>query len=141
MREPLDDVGLVHINCNVRHTWMHAYVYVADNPYHGVTGADGRLVLEDVPVGRYTLSVWHEMLGSVDREVSVSSGQTSSPEDRADRGGQGSRWTVKLKEDFTTEGTEDSEKANMIHMLSAGSPSGLGSDRRKSTCPSLSPLW
>jgi plastocyanin len=78
VRERLDDPGLVHINCNVRHTWMHAYVYVSDNPYHGVTGANGRLVLEDVPPGRYTLSVWHEMLGDAEREVSVSAGQTSS---------------------------------------------------------------
>ena len=73
VREPLADVGLVHINCNIRHTWMHAFLYVSDNPYHGVTGTDGRLVLEDVPPGRYVLSVWHEMLGSVEREVSVSS--------------------------------------------------------------------
>jgi hypothetical protein len=57
---------------------MHAYLYVADNPYHGVTGADGRVVLEDVPPGVYTVSVWHEMLGNVDREVSVSAGQTST---------------------------------------------------------------
>jgi plastocyanin len=78
VRERLDDAGLVHINCNVRHTWMHAYVYVGDNPYHGVTGADGRLVLENVPPGLYTLGVWHEMLGNVDREVSVSAGQTST---------------------------------------------------------------
>jgi hypothetical protein len=31
-REPLADAGLIHINCNVRHTWMHAYVFVAENP-------------------------------------------------------------------------------------------------------------
>jgi hypothetical protein len=30
-----------------------------------------------VPPGNYTLTVWHEMLGSVDREVSVSGGQVS----------------------------------------------------------------
>jgi plastocyanin len=75
-RQPLNDAGLVHINCNVRHTWMHAYVLVAENPYHAVTGPDGRFVIEQVPPGSYTLRVWHELLGSVDRPVTLQAGQT-----------------------------------------------------------------
>jgi len=74
----LADAGLVHINCNVRHTWMHAWVFVADDPYHAVTGADGRFVIDQVPPGSYTLRVWHELLGSVDRPVTVEPGKTVS---------------------------------------------------------------
>lgn len=77
-RQPLADVGLVHINCNVRHTWMHAYVFVAGDPYHAVTGADGRFVIDQVPPGTYTLRVWHELLGSLDRPVTVEGGKTAT---------------------------------------------------------------
>jgi plastocyanin len=74
-RQLLADPGLVHINCNVRHTWMHAYVFVADDPYHTVTGSDGRFVIDDVPPGTYTLRVWQELLGSIDRQVTVEPGK------------------------------------------------------------------
>jgi Carboxypeptidase regulatory-like domain len=77
-RQPLADAGLIHINCNVRHTWMHAYVFVAEDPYHAVTGADGRFVIDEVPPGTYTLRVWHELLGSVDRPVTVEGGKTAT---------------------------------------------------------------
>lgn len=77
-RQPLADAGLVHINCNVRHTWMHAYVFVADDPYHAVTGADGRFTIDQVPPGTYTLRVWHELLGSIDRQVTVEGGKTAT---------------------------------------------------------------
>jgi len=76
VRKPLAYPGLVHLNCNVRHTWMHAYLYVAEHPYHAVTGADGTFRLDDVPPGTYTLTVWHELLGSKDRAVTVESGKT-----------------------------------------------------------------
>ncbi len=77
-REPLTEPGLVHINCNVRHTWMHAYLFVADDPYHTVTGADGRFQLDQVPPGTYRLTVWHELLGSVESPVTVERGKTST---------------------------------------------------------------
>lgn len=77
-RQPLTDPGLIHINCNVRHTWMHAYLFVAENPYHAVTGADGRFVLAEVPPGNYKVRVWHELLGSVEAPVAVEPGKTAT---------------------------------------------------------------
>jgi hypothetical protein len=47
----LDTPGTAHVNCNVRHTWMHAYLFVTDDPYHVVTDPSGRFVLDDVPPG------------------------------------------------------------------------------------------
>jgi plastocyanin len=78
VHRPLAYPGLVDITCNVRHTWMHAYLLIGENPYHTVTGESGEFRIGDVPPGTYTLHVWHELLGSVDREVTVESGKTST---------------------------------------------------------------
>jgi plastocyanin len=78
VRQPLTEAGLIHINCNVRHTWMHAYLVVADDPYQAVTGPDGRFVLDQVPSGTYKVRVWHELLGSVEAPVTVERGKTTT---------------------------------------------------------------
>ena len=36
-----------------------------------VTDSSGRYTFPDVPEGRYTLSVWHEVLGKRERQVTV----------------------------------------------------------------------
>ena len=79
VRKPLAYSGLIRINCNV-HTWMHAYLFVAEHPYHAVTGDDGGFVIDGVPPGTYTLSVWHELLGSAERAVEVQSGKATTAE-------------------------------------------------------------
>jgi hypothetical protein len=76
--KPLIDAGLIHINCNVRHSWMQAYGLVVEHPYHVVTAADGRFRLDDVPPGVYNLRVWHELLGSNDQQVRVQAGDNTS---------------------------------------------------------------
>ncbi len=71
----LDAAGIVHVTCNVRHTWMHAYLFVIEHPYRVVTDASGRFTLDKVPAGTYRIAVWHELLGSRQREVTVADGQ------------------------------------------------------------------
>ena len=78
VRRTLLDPGLVYLNCNVRHTWMHGYIYVTEHPYHAVTGDNGQFRIDEVPPGKYTLRVWHEMLGSSDQQVSVQSGAVTT---------------------------------------------------------------
>lgn len=65
--------GLYVVKCDI-HGWMQAFIRVDEHPYHAVTDASGRFRIEDVPPGRYTLEVWHERLGTLTREVVVSSG-------------------------------------------------------------------
>ena len=72
----LADPGIVHVNCNVRHTWMHAYLFVAEHPYVAVTDTGGHFTLGQVPPGTYTIAVWHELLGSTEQRVTVAPGQT-----------------------------------------------------------------
>jgi plastocyanin len=78
VRHVLATPGIVHVNCNVRHTWMHAYLFVTDDPYHAVTDRSGRFVLDDVPPGTHTIAVWHELLGSRQRQVTVAPGETAT---------------------------------------------------------------
>ena len=77
-RERLREPGLAQINCNVRHTWMQAYLFIAAHPYHTVTSVDGKFKIDQVPPGKYQLHVWHEMLGSSEREITVDAGGTTT---------------------------------------------------------------
>lgn len=52
--------GLVRLQCDAGHTWMNAWILVADHPHHAVTDAAGNFEIRDVPAGEYTLEVWHE---------------------------------------------------------------------------------
>ena len=62
---------IVRITCDL-HGWMRAWVVVMEHPFHAVTGAAGEFVLDKIPPGKYTLNVWHETLGTVTKDVTVS---------------------------------------------------------------------
>lgn len=53
------------VKCPI-HAWMSGYLVIKDHPYVGVSGKDGRVTLENVPAGEWTLRVWHETHGYVD---------------------------------------------------------------------------
>jgi plastocyanin len=56
-----DRPGVVTMSCNI-HDWMIGYVYVAETPYFGTTGREGRVRLENLPPGAYAVRVWHPRL-------------------------------------------------------------------------------
>jgi len=66
----------VRIDCDL-HTWMRAWVVVAEHPFYAVTEANGEFVLDNVPPGKYTLKIWQETLGTVTREVTVGDKDTT----------------------------------------------------------------
>jgi plastocyanin len=78
VRKPLARPGLMAITCDVRHTWMSAFVDVADHPYHAVTDTYGAYEIRDVPAGTYTLRVWQEELGTREQAVTVKDGATAT---------------------------------------------------------------
>jgi hypothetical protein len=78
VRKPLARPGLIAITCDVRHTWMSAFIAVTDHPYHTVTDAEGAYEIRDVPPGEYTLRVWHEVLGTRESRVTVGAGVTAA---------------------------------------------------------------
>jgi hypothetical protein len=69
----VDNPDIIPVNCDV-HEWMRAVVVVMAHPYYALTDSAGAFKLTDVPPGRYTLTVWHEVLGKQTREVVVSGG-------------------------------------------------------------------
>jgi len=91
VRKPLARTGLVAVTCDVRHTWMSAFVAVADHPYHTVTDAYGAYEIGDLPPGTYSLRVWQEELGSQERPVTIEAGRTTTVDVvYSPRGGDGS---------------------------------------------------
>ncbi len=78
VRKPLARAGLMAFTCDVRHTWMSAWIAVADHPYHTVTDAYGAYEIRDLPPGRYTARIWHEELGTLERPVVVEPGGTAT---------------------------------------------------------------
>jgi high-affinity iron transporter len=66
--------GVYTLLCDV-HSHMRGYLIVADTPWVGVCTRQGRFEFENVPAGRYVLTVWHEMGPPVRKEVIVAGGE------------------------------------------------------------------
>ena len=47
------------ISCGI-HPWMKGYAWVFEHPYFCVTDADGNFEINNAPVGKYRMVVWHE---------------------------------------------------------------------------------
>jgi uncharacterized membrane protein/plastocyanin len=62
--------------CSV-HPWMTAGIAVLDNPFFSVTDSSGAFLIKDVPVGKYTVEVAHEVFGPQTKEIEVKAGETS----------------------------------------------------------------
>lgn len=61
---------MVDVRCDV-HAWMRAFVGVLEHPYFGTTGQDGRVALNNLPPGTYTIEAWHEQFGVKTQQVTV----------------------------------------------------------------------
>jgi len=70
IRQKFEVAERIKVQCDV-HGWMKAWFIVVDNPYTGISGADGSFRIADVPAGTYKLSVWHEVLGTQTKDVTI----------------------------------------------------------------------
>lgn len=60
----------LQFKCDV-HPWMKAYAVVVSNPFHAVTGPDGKFTISGLPPGKYTVSAWHELFGTKTSQIEV----------------------------------------------------------------------
>ncbi len=60
----------IPVKCNI-HGWMHASIGVVDSPYFAVTKDDGSFDLPNLPPGTYTVTAWHEKLGTQQTTVTI----------------------------------------------------------------------
>jgi hypothetical protein len=70
--------GVLSVKCDAGHTWMSAWVVVAENPYYAVTDETGAFEITDIPPGTWQVKAWHETLGTEVQEIVVQGGQTAS---------------------------------------------------------------
>ncbi|HXH67754.1 MAG TPA: carboxypeptidase regulatory-like domain-containing protein [Candidatus Limnocylindrales bacterium] len=63
----------IPVKCNL-HPWMQGYFIVLRTPFFSVTGDDGDFTLPELPAGHYTISAWHETLGTQSQEIDIKPG-------------------------------------------------------------------
>jgi hypothetical protein len=56
---------------------MSAYIAVLPHSWAAVTGESGRFTISGIPAGNYKLYVWHELLGTLTRDVNVTAARTT----------------------------------------------------------------
>ncbi|MFC1602431.1 carboxypeptidase regulatory-like domain-containing protein [Pseudomonadota bacterium] len=65
------------IECDA-HDFMHAYSFVAKNPYFAVVKEDGSYSIDNVPPGKYKIKAWHGFLKDQKGKVEVKAGGTAT---------------------------------------------------------------
>ena len=65
-----DKPGLVVLRCNI-HDWMVGYIYVTDDPWFAVSDEAGKLHIDDLPVGRYHVTLWHPQITDLSPQTSA----------------------------------------------------------------------
>ena len=73
-----DSPEFISVKCNI-HPWMSGYFAVINTSFFAVTGADGQFELPELPPGRYTLTAWHEALGTQTQDITIGPGGEAPP--------------------------------------------------------------
>ena len=65
------------IKCDV-HPWMQAWMGVFTHPFFATTKADGKFTISGLDPGTYTITAWHEVLGTQTTTVTVGANETKT---------------------------------------------------------------
>ena len=65
-----DQEGPIELRCDY-HRWMRAFIFVMEHPFFGVTDAQGRFSIKNLPSGEYVLATWHESFGENKQIIQV----------------------------------------------------------------------
>ena len=72
------EIGTARFECEI-HGWMTSYVPIFKHPFFAMTGDDGSYSLpKRLPAGKYTLSTWHEKLGTKSVVIEVKDGESKT---------------------------------------------------------------
>jgi plastocyanin len=72
------EIGTARFQCDV-HGWMKSYVPIFMHPLFVVTGDDGSFSLpKKLPAGKYSLTAWHEKLGTQTQVIEVKDGESKT---------------------------------------------------------------
>jgi plastocyanin len=69
----------IKLTCDI-HKSAYAWIVVLDNPYFDTTDKNGYFEMCDIPPGTYTFQVWHEELGTLEKEVKINPGEITNME-------------------------------------------------------------
>jgi plastocyanin len=72
-----DKEEFIPVKCNL-HPWMQGYFVVVKTSHFAVTGENGKFRLPDLPPGNYTITAWHESMGTLRQEIKISPGETKA---------------------------------------------------------------
>ncbi|MBI1247180.1 hypothetical protein GC197_04970 [bacterium] len=54
----------MNVSCTI-HPWMKAHIVVKKSPYMAVSDENGEFTIENLPVGKHKLQLWHHQLGTI----------------------------------------------------------------------------
>ncbi len=74
LTKSFEEIGNYKFKCDV-HPWMRAFGVTVDNPFHAISGEDGKAKIEKLPAGKYKLMAWHSQYGKKTQEVEVKDGK------------------------------------------------------------------
>jgi len=78
VREGFDEPEvMIPLRCDV-HRWQEAWIGVVAHPFFAVTGDGGSYALHDLPAGAYTVTAWHEELGTQSLQVTIADGASAA---------------------------------------------------------------
>ncbi len=64
----------IKVECDA-HNFMHAWIFVPENPYFDLVDAVGRFEMDSIPAGNYQVKAWHPTLGEQTAEVTLRADQ------------------------------------------------------------------
>lgn len=75
VKEGFEEPEVIKVQCDI-HEWMNAWIVVTESSTVAVTDANGSFSIPNVKPGKYTVKIWHEKLGEIEKEITVKDGDT-----------------------------------------------------------------
>jgi len=68
--QEFEEPEVIKVECDL-HGWMQAWIVVTENSFFAKTKKDGSFDIPDLPPGKYTLTAWHEALGTMTQKIKM----------------------------------------------------------------------